>query len=222
MIEWRDDSVRHTTSPLAAIAYGKLSFHVLFQFSRPRPNRKIVQPLRRVLQPVRPNPLRCFAFGACGWPVRISLVWNERGSKAPPEKFRHRTTIPILLRGRTRQSLGKRRQRAHRRRFARPPRILNRAGLRAAGAANVLTCTACLISRNENDSARLTGKSTPRSPKPAADSMEQGKVLNLCKDSKRRSGVTFSTTAKNKFIICLRLSKADRNFRTTYRHYADK
>ena len=173
-------------------------------------------------QPVRSNPLTCYAFGACGWLVRISLVWNERDSKAPPEKFRHRTTIPILLRGRTRQSLGKRRQRAHRRRFARPPRILNRAGLRAAGAANALTCTACLISRNENDSARLTGKSTPRSPKPAADFMEHGKVLNLCIDSKRRSAVTFSTTAQNKFIICLRSSEADRNFRTTCRHYADK
>ena len=154
--------------------------------------------------------------------MRISLVRNERDSNVPLEKFRHRTTIVILLRGLTRQSLGKRRQRAHRRRFARPPRFLNRAGLRAAGAANVLTCTACLISRNENDSARLTGKSTPRSPKPAAEFMEHGKVLNLCIDSKRRSAVTFSTTAQNKFIICLRWSEADRNFRTTCRHYADK
>jgi hypothetical protein len=175
-----------------------------------------------VSQPVRSNPLTCYAFGACGWLVRISLVGNERDSDAPPEKFRHKTTIPISLRGRTRQSLGKRRRRAHRRRFARPPRILNRAGLRAAGAANALTCTACLISRNENDSARLTGKSTPRVPKPAADFMEQGKVLNLCIDSKRRTAVTFSTTAQNKFIICLRSSEADRNFRTTCRHYADK
>src|SRR5258705_1665839 len=64
--------------PLAAIKRGKLSFHVCFQFKRPRPNLKIVQPLRRVTQPVRSNPLTCFAFGACSWLVRISLVRSER------------------------------------------------------------------------------------------------------------------------------------------------
>jgi len=161
---------------------------------------KIVQPLRRVPQPVRCNPLTYFAFGACGWLVRISLVRSERDSNAPLEKFRHKTTILILLRGLTRQSLGKRRQRAHRRRFARPPRILNRAGLRAAGAANVLTCTACLISRNENDSTQAPRKTSSRSRNQAADFAKHGKVLNLCMDSKRGTTVTFSTSAQNKFI----------------------
>ena len=158
---------------------------------------KIVQPLRRVPQPVRCNPLTYFAFGACGWLVRISLVRSERDSNAPLEKFRHKTTILILLRGLTRQSLGKRRQRAHRRRFARPPRILNRAGLSAV-------------------------KTSSRPRNQAADFAEHGKVLNLCIDSKRRTAVTFSTAAQNKFINCLRRDKAERNFRTTLHHYADK
>jgi hypothetical protein len=61
--------------------------HELFQFSRPRPNRKIVQPLCRVPQPVRSNPLTCFAFGAGGWLVRISLVRNERDSNARLRNF---------------------------------------------------------------------------------------------------------------------------------------
>src|ERR1700730_12771237 len=69
------------------------------------------------------------------------------------EKFRHGTTFLTLLGGRTRQSLGKRRQRAHRRRFARPPRSLKAALVsRAVGAANVLRCTSSLVSRNGNDS----------------------------------------------------------------------
>ncbi len=119
--------------PLAVIGHGKLSFHAFFKFSRLRPNVKIVQPLRRAPQPVRSNPSTCFAFGACGWLVRISLVRSERDTNAPLEKFPHRTTVLILLRGSIRQSLGKHRQRARRRRFARPPRFLNRAGLKSRG-----------------------------------------------------------------------------------------
>jgi hypothetical protein len=49
-----------------------------------------------------------------------------------------------------------------------------------------------------------------------------GKVLNLCGDSKRRSAVIFRTVAQNKFINCLRLSRAGRNFPTTDWRYADK
>jgi hypothetical protein len=65
--------------------------------------------------------------------MRISLVRSERDMNARLEKFRHRATLLILLRGLIRQSLGKRRQRAHRRRFARLPRPLNRAGLKNRG-----------------------------------------------------------------------------------------
>ena len=154
--------------------------------------------------------------------MRISPVRSERDNNAPLERFRHRTTILILLRGLTRQSLGKRRQRAHRRRFARPPRFLNRAGLRAVGAANVLRDTSCLISRNGNDSTRVPAKSTPPSPNQAADFVEGGKVLNLRRDSKCRSAVILRTAVQNKFINCLRLIVAEGNFQTTDRHYADK
>jgi hypothetical protein len=49
---------------------------------------------------------------------------SRRGSTAPTgEKFRHRSPLPTLLWVTTQQSLGKHRQRAHRRRFARPPRF---------------------------------------------------------------------------------------------------
>jgi hypothetical protein len=68
----------------------------------------------------------------------------------------------------------------------------------------------------------MTGKSTSRPPNQALDFAEQGKVLNLCTDSKRRAAVIFLTTAQNKFINYLRLGEAEWNFRTTNRHYADK
>ena len=84
--------------PLAVIAHGKLSFYVCFKFSRRRLEFKIVQSLRRAPQPVfLTNPPTCFAFGACGWLVRISLVRSERDINVPLEKFRHRTTVLILL-----------------------------------------------------------------------------------------------------------------------------
>ncbi len=57
---------------------------------------------------------------------------------------------------------GERRQRTHRRRFARPPRSLIRAGLKVVGAANALRCTSSFASRNENDSARLPRQATWR------------------------------------------------------------
>jgi hypothetical protein len=49
-----------------------------------------------------------------------------------------------------------------------------------------------------------------------------GKVLKLRTDSKCRTGVTFLTIAQNKFIIRLCLSRAETNFRTAERRYADK
>jgi hypothetical protein len=90
------------------------------------------------------------------------------------------------------------------------------------GAANALRDTSCLISRNGNDSTRVPAKSTPRSPNQAAVFAESAKVLNLRRDSKCRSAVTLLTIVQNKFINRLRLSEAERNFRTTYRRYADK
>jgi hypothetical protein len=48
------------------------------------------------------------------------------------------------------------------------------------------------------------------------------KVLNLRADSKYAAAVTFLAVAQNKFINRLRSSKAERNFRTGGRRYADK
>jgi hypothetical protein len=93
---------------------------------------------------------------------------------------------------------------------------------RAVGAANVLRDTSWLVSRNENDSPRMTEKSTSRSPSRAAPFARSDKVLNLRRDSKRESAVTFRVIAQNKFTNCLRLTKADGNFQTTIRRYADK
>jgi hypothetical protein len=68
----------------------------------------------------------------------------------------------------------------------------------------------------------MARKWTSRSPNQAAGFVKRDKVLNLCRDSKRRTAVTFLTAAQNKFINRLRLGEAEANFRTTDRHYADK
>jgi hypothetical protein len=93
---------------------------------------------------------------------------------------------------------------------------------RAVGAANALRDTACLISRNENDSKPVLAKSTSHSPNQATNFARGGKVLNLCGDSKCRTAVTIAAIAQNKFINYLRLGRVELSFRTTNRHYADK
>ena len=93
---------------------------------------------------------------------------------------------------------------------------------RAAGAANALRDTACLISRNENDSTLPALQNQFTSPNQSKHFDGTGNVLNLCIDSKPPMTVTFLTTARNKFINRLRLNMAGSNFRTTLRHYADK
>jgi hypothetical protein len=80
------------------------------------------------------------------------------------------------------------------------------------GAANVLRDTSSLVSRNGNDSAGEPRKTNWRSQNRAADFVGRGKGLNLRRDSKRRSAVIFLLIAQNKFINCLRLSEAGRNF----------
>jgi hypothetical protein len=90
------------------------------------------------------------------------------------------------------------------------------------GAANVSRDTACLVSRNGNDSVRAAEKIASRSRNQAADFSERDKVLNLCGDSKCRNAVIFPMFAQNKFIKWLRLSEAGVSFSTTRRHYADK
>jgi hypothetical protein len=63
---------------------------------------------------------------------------------------------------------------------------------------------------------------TSRLQKQAAGFARSAKVLNLCRDSNYRTAVIFLTTAQNKFINRLRLSEAERNFRTVGHRYADK
>jgi hypothetical protein len=64
-------------------------------------------------------------FGTlAGWsPGRISLVKRLQGMTASQREISTQIPLPILLWVTTQQSLGKHRQRAHRRRFARPPRF---------------------------------------------------------------------------------------------------
>jgi hypothetical protein len=90
------------------------------------------------------------------------------------------------------------------------------------GAANVIRDTACLISRNENDSPDRPGKSTSPLQKSAAAFASSGKVLNLRADSKCHGADKFHAIAQNKFINHLPSSAAELNFRTTDLRYADK
>jgi hypothetical protein len=63
------------------------------------------------------------------------------------------------------------------------------------GAANDLRDTASLVSRNENDSARLRAKTTWRFASPRAIFEQRRKVLNLCEDSKQGGAVTIRAGA---------------------------
>ena len=74
---------------------------------------------------------------------RKDLAWRRQDKKLP---------FPYCYGFGTDNRLLKRRLRAHRRRFARPPRFLNRAGLKIVGAANDLRNTLSGKTRNEIDS----------------------------------------------------------------------
>jgi hypothetical protein len=90
------------------------------------------------------------------------------------------------------------------------------------GAANVLTDTSWLVSRNENDSPQVPPKTGWSASTRIMAFLQGRKVLNLCEDSKRSGTVTFLARAQNKFIKCLRSNEAEANFPTTCRRYADK
>ena len=83
--------------PLAATKHGKLSFQVCFNFSRRRPEFKIVQSFRRVPQPVfvtrlLASPSLRLSVGRC-----VSLLFEASETDVPLEKFRHSTIVLILL-----------------------------------------------------------------------------------------------------------------------------
>src|SRR6266851_2309196 len=86
----------------------------------------------------------------------------------------------------------------------------------------LLEIPSCPISRNGNDSRGAPVELTSHLQKQAAIFAQRAKVLNLCGDSNCRGAVTFLMAAQNKFINRLRLSAAERNFRTGARRYADK
>jgi hypothetical protein len=66
-------------------------------------------------------------------PISYFSCLKPRDIDAPPEKFRHSSIVTHIAMSHEPTSLGKPRQRAHRRRFARPPRFQNRAGLKDRG-----------------------------------------------------------------------------------------
>jgi hypothetical protein len=136
--------------------------------------------------------------------------------------FDTKLRYPYCYRFDPRQSLGERRQRAHRRRFARPPRSLIRAGLKSLGRCERIKRYIKPYFPQRKDSARLPAKTTSRSPGQPAHLLLSRKVLNLCEDSKRRDTVTFLPVAQNKFINRLRSNESEAIFPTTDRHYADK
>jgi hypothetical protein len=140
VLQYRVDSVRHDTSPSCR------------DNSRqgpacPEDNRAVL--LSRMPAQCTGRPLD-FAHLACRGRSAMSLMFGARRSSL--ETFRQKATVPILLWVVNRHRLLKRRLRAHRRRFARSPRFLNRAGLKIVGAADDLRNTLSGKTRNEIDS----------------------------------------------------------------------
>src|SRR5260370_20385659 len=94
-IEKIDVSVKHATSPPRRDCSWQVVISRVIKV-QPLPN-KIVQPLRRLVQPVFNYPPASSFAHACRTLVPTSLVQNERDTKASPEKFRHNPTVPISL-----------------------------------------------------------------------------------------------------------------------------
>jgi hypothetical protein len=94
------------------------------------------------------------AFARVGWFAAVSHLRlnRERDTNASWRLLDKALPFPYCYRFRTDNRLVKRRQRAHRRRFARSPRFLNRAGLKIVGAADDLRNTRCAETRNAFDS----------------------------------------------------------------------
>ena len=194
----------------------------MFQIQPATPETQFVQPLRRFAQPVCLNLPTAFAFGGCRWSGAYLSCSNRTGQASRLRNFDTEPLYPYCYEPRTDNRLESVAN-AHTAADLHVRPVSQTALVsRAVGAANDLRDTSCLISRNENDSKRVLAKSTSRSLNQAADSARDGKVLNLCGDSKCRTAVTIPTIAQNKFTNCLRLSRMELSFRTTGRHYADK
>jgi len=125
----------------------------MFQVQAPASEHQIAQSLRHVPHPVHFNPAH-FASPQLRFRLRGRyLLRSGRDATAPPENFDTKPRSSHCYEVHSDKRFGKRRQRAHRRRFARPPRFLNRAGLKSRGRRELVRNTAWLVSRNRNDSA---------------------------------------------------------------------
>ena len=114
---------------------------------------------------------------------------------------------------------GKRRYRAHRRRFARTPRFLNRAGLKSRGRRDDLRNTLCAISSNAFDS--MLARSSRVSTRADVAGLES-KFLNNRTESREYRSVTNLRTLKNFFTNSLRWIAAKPIFPNACRRYGDK
>jgi len=122
--------------------------------------------------------------------ICASLWWSDETSRSrPPRNLDTKPRMPTSLWAWYWQSLGKRRQRAHRRRFARPPSFQDRTDLKNRGRRERFKITSWLISRNGNDSENDPRNCTSRWQNPQTVFARHLKVLNLCRDSKRQADV---------------------------------
>jgi hypothetical protein len=124
LINYRVVSVKHCTHlpVLTEDCSRRVVLSQVCSQGQRRPNNN-VQPLRRY--PTRSH----YPLGRAGFRRYCRLTGAYFSTLTPtrlvasPEKFGHSFSLPISLWVTIRQSLGKPRQRAHRRRFARPPRF---------------------------------------------------------------------------------------------------
>ena len=131
-MKYRDATVGHCKNlpVLTGIASSKLSSQVC---SKVNDARAVCSPLRRFSHPHYPPARVPLPPSPDDWCLFLLFVPSEVRGPRVIEKSRRSSSLPMLPWATIRQSLGKRRQRAHRRRFARPPRSLNRAGLKSRG-----------------------------------------------------------------------------------------
>ena len=148
--KYRAVLVKHATSPSRRNGSRQAVYSRLSKVSRVRTKSfsryQSIQPVQTT------RPFRAGLRSDCRAP-HFSFSSERDAKEISFEKFRHSTAVAHVTMGRHPTSLGKHRQRAYRRRFARPPRIQNRAGLKIVGAASRLEIRPCVARRNQLDDA---------------------------------------------------------------------
>ena len=105
-----DEFVRHVTSPSRRDKHDKSSLPNLFKFDRRRlKHQRTVQPLRHSLRPPQLKSRSHAPLPTAGSTMSFLFFLSDEARMLHLEKFRHRTSVPILLWVRTQRSLGKRR-----------------------------------------------------------------------------------------------------------------